>query len=149
MSSNPTRPVVAPLQIHPFANSTAKLELIHPSSDIDIEEEARLYDELLSNTGENASIVRMSSLPAVSHNLTMKQRTSTRFRPSGSPGPPSIFSKDIYLGDNTGNSSSLAFARDVRISGWTNVGEGNTSRSPTFKQGMGMGGGVYVGKLSP
>jgi len=124
MSPNATRPVVPPLEIHPFANTTAKLELIHPSSAIDVEEEARLYDELLTNAEENASM--------------------RRFRPSGSPGPPSIFSKDIYLGDNTGNSSSLAFARDVRISGWTNVGEGNTSRSPTLKQGMGMRGGVYV-----
>ena len=37
------------------------------------------------------------------------------------PAPPSIFSKDIFLGDNSGE--SLAFARDVRISGWTNVGD--------------------------
>jgi hypothetical protein len=36
-------------------------------------------------------------------------------------GPPSVFSKDIWLGDNLGE--SLAFARDVEISGWTNVGD--------------------------
>lgn len=38
-------------QVHPFANSTSKLELIPPSlsttvDGIDVEEEARLYDEL-------------------------------------------------------------------------------------------------------
>lgn len=47
-------------------------------------------------------------------------------------GPPSVFSKDIWLGDNLGE--SLAFARDVKISGWTNVGD--------------KPGGGYVGKCS-
>ncbi|KIM88486.1 hypothetical protein PILCRDRAFT_95603 [Piloderma croceum F 1598] len=42
-------------------------------------------------------------------------------RPSSPNGPPSIFSNDIYLGDNSGE--SLAFARDVKISGWTSVGD--------------------------
>lgn len=32
-----------------------------------------------------------------------------------------MFSKDIWLGDNLGESP--AFARDVKISGWTNVGD--------------------------
>ena len=36
-------------------------------------------------------------------------------------GPPSLFSNDIWLGDNLGE--SLAFSRDVKISGWTNVGD--------------------------
>lgn len=42
-------------------------------------------------------------------------------RPASPQGPPSVFSNDIYLGDNSGE--SLAFARDVRISGWTSVGD--------------------------
>jgi len=42
-------------------------------------------------------------------------------RPDSPPGPPSIISKEIWLGDNSGE--SLAFARDVNISGWTNVGD--------------------------
>jgi len=32
-----------------------------------------------------------------------------------------VFSNDIWLGDNLGE--SLAFAKDVKISGWTNVGD--------------------------
>lgn len=33
---------------HPFANTTSKLEIVKPSTsgDIDVEEEAKLYDEL-------------------------------------------------------------------------------------------------------
>lgn len=42
-------------------------------------------------------------------------------RPSSPRAAASIFSKDIWLGDNLGE--SLAFARDVRISGWTSVGD--------------------------
>ena len=35
--------------------------------------------------------------------------------------PPSIFSNDIWLGDNSGASS--LFAREVEIRGWTSVGD--------------------------
>jgi len=42
-------------------------------------------------------------------------------RPRSPLGPPSIFSREIWLDDNCGD--SLAFARDVKISGWTNVGD--------------------------
>jgi hypothetical protein len=41
-----------------------------------------------------------------------------------------MFSNDIWLGKNSGE--SLAFAQDVKISGWTNVG--NSKR-----------GGAYIG----
>ena len=47
-------------------------------------------------------------------------------------GPPSVFSNDIFLGDNSGE--SLAFARDVKISGWTSVGD--------------QLGGAYIGKCA-
>ena len=35
--------------------------------------------------------------------------------------PPSIFSNDIWLGDNSG--ASGLFAREVEIRGWTSVGD--------------------------
>ena len=35
--------------------------------------------------------------------------------------PPSVFSDDIWLGDNSGSSS--LFAREVEIRGWTSVGD--------------------------
>jgi hypothetical protein len=35
--------------------------------------------------------------------------------------PPSVFSNDIWLGDNCGESA--VFAREVQISGWTSVGD--------------------------
>ncbi|KAF8975355.1 hypothetical protein BDQ17DRAFT_272399 [Cyathus striatus] len=43
--------------------------------------------------------------------------------------PASIFSKDIYLADNTGNPSG-AFMCDVRITGWSQVGELDSKKSP-------------------
>ncbi|KAH7885697.1 Phox-like protein [Phlebopus sp. FC_14] len=81
---------------HPFRNATGLLVVI--PNKIDVEEESRLYDELCDEP-----------LPS---------RASA---PRSSPGPPSIFSHDIWLGDNSGESRS--FARDVKISGWTNVGD--------------------------
>ena len=48
-------------------------------------------------------------------------------RVAGSPelckrnAPPSIFSDDIWLGDNSG--ASTLFARQVEIRGWTSVGD--------------------------
>jgi hypothetical protein len=49
--------------------------------------------------------------------------STQRTRPGSTPqtGPPSVFSNDIFLGDNSGE--SLAFARDVKIGGWTSVGD--------------------------
>lgn len=46
-------------------------------------------------------------------------RPSTR--PKSPQEPPSIFSRDIWLNDNSG--TSLAFARNVHIAGWTSVGD--------------------------
>ncbi|KAF8066737.1 Phox homologous domain-containing protein [Lyophyllum atratum] len=84
---------------HPFANSKNLLEIIPDK--IDIEEESRLYDELAYDNDYESR--PMPSMP-------------TSFQ-----GPPSIFSKDIWMDDKTGE--ALAFARDVSISGWTNVGD--------------------------
>ncbi|KAJ7171422.1 Phox homologous domain-containing protein [Mycena filopes] len=71
---------------HPFAHTTSRLEII--PAGIDVEEESRLYDDLV-------------------------------FSPVA---PPSVFSNDIWLGDNTGGASAV-FAREVQISGWTSVGD--------------------------
>jgi hypothetical protein len=49
--------------------------------------------------------------------------------------PQSIFSADIYLSDNTGRAPALAFAQDVRVAGWTTVGDG---------AGRKKGSGAYV-----
>ncbi|KAI3619203.1 px domain protein [Moniliophthora roreri] len=86
-----------PIQ-HPFANSTSRLEVI--PNKIDIEEESRLYDQLCYD--ESARGPRPES-PQIEL-------------------APSIFSREsIWLGDNIGE--SMTFARDVKISGWTNVGD--------------------------
>ncbi|TFK67820.1 Phox-like protein [Pluteus cervinus] len=84
---------------HPFASSTARLEVL--PSHIDVEEEARLYEQLCSEGAEYSRVhpVRSDS-PSI---------------------PPSVFSKDIWLDDHSGE--SRAFARDVKIGGWTNVGD--------------------------
>jgi len=82
---------------HPFQNTTGLLVVI-PDDGIDVEEESRFYDELCDEP-DAAS------------------RASIRFSQSA----PSVFSHDIWLGDNSGESRT--FARDVQINGWTNVGD--------------------------
>ena len=54
-------------RIHPFASSTAKLEILQSSANsdmIDVEEEARLYDELCRNYEEDTDSV---SFPFFNH----------------------------------------------------------------------------------
>ncbi|KAF7292195.1 PX domain protein [Mycena indigotica] len=89
-----TRPLPPPLPLHPFAHSSARIEVL--PAGIDIEEEARLYEDIVFD-----------------------ESPITPRHPS--PGPPSIFSNDIWLGDNIGESA--AFARAVEIGGWTSVGD--------------------------
>lgn len=36
-------------------------------------------------------------------------------------GAPSVFSNDIWLADNSGESQ--AFAREVKVAGWSSVGD--------------------------
>ncbi|KAJ7192108.1 Phox-like protein [Mycena pura] len=86
-----------PRPLHPFAHTTSRIEVI--SAGIDVEEEARLYDDI-------------DETPTTPHPPR---------RPYSPPGPPSVFSNDIWLGDNVGESST--FARGVQISGWTSVGD--------------------------
>ncbi|KAG9318959.1 Phox-like protein [Chiua virens] len=82
---------------HPFRNATGLLVLLPDK--IDVEEESRFYDQPCDEPDGGAS------------------RSSIHL----SLGPPSVFSHDIWLGDSLGESG--AFARDVRISGWTHVGD--------------------------
>ncbi|KAG5351962.1 hypothetical protein C0989_004365 [Termitomyces sp. Mn162] len=102
-SAPPSQPV------HPFANSKSFLEII--PNGIDIEEESRLYDELVqASQFSNDQEFDRRSVASAPGSLDFQR-------------PPSVFSKDIWLDDNTGSGSSLAFAQDVRINGWTSVGD--------------------------
>ncbi|KAJ7634013.1 hypothetical protein B0H17DRAFT_1164134 [Mycena rosella] len=82
---------------HPFSKHS-RLEIL--PNHIDVEEESRLYDDLVFDESPTEPRPRARSF---------------------SPGPPSVFSHDIWLGDNSG--ASAAFAREVSISGWTSVGD--------------------------
>ncbi|KAF8975306.1 hypothetical protein BDQ17DRAFT_276027 [Cyathus striatus] len=107
---------------HPFANSTAKLEVLKNGGEIDVE---RNQGCMMRFMGRGMGMMMFSHHPQHS-----PQGTSSA----------SIFSKDIYLADNTGNSSG-AFARDVRITGWSQVGELDSRKSPRLGS---MSSGAYV-----
>ncbi|PFH49840.1 hypothetical protein AMATHDRAFT_146695 [Amanita thiersii Skay4041] len=95
---------VTPTFQHPFANTTGKLQVIHDNGKIDVEEEARLYESLVTN---------QDAPPYTPFHVTPR---------SLSPSiPASVYSKDIWLDDNSGASSG--FAQDVDITGWTSVGD--------------------------
>ena len=66
-------------------------------------------------------------------------------RPRSIP-PESIFSADIFLADNTSSTSSLLFAQNVRISGWSTVGDavGGTGKALLSSIVIGKGAGAYV-----
>ena len=46
----------------------------------------------------------------------------------------SVFTADVYLSYNTSNAPTLAFAQDVRVAGWTTVGDwaGRKNGSGTY-----------------
>ncbi|KAF8956778.1 hypothetical protein BDZ97DRAFT_1849600, partial [Flammula alnicola] len=161
-SRKPQRPSEPELQpqadpVHPFAHSTAKLELIPTTTNADginVEEESRLYDDLCrtyeDETDEfsrtNTPVYHGSRSTGQSHPSKLSKSRLNTSTPRSAPPPPrslppqSIFSADIFLADNTGTSSSShvsqLFAQDVRISGWTTVGDG------AGKPGKGVG--AYV-----
>ncbi|KAJ7302500.1 Phox homologous domain-containing protein, partial [Mycena albidolilacea] len=87
-----------PSNRYPLAHSTGRLEII--PTGIDVEAESRLYDDLVFDASP------------------IEPRPK---RPYSPVAPPSVFSNDIWLGDNCGESA--AFAREVQISGWTSVGD--------------------------
>ncbi|KAJ7439769.1 Phox homologous domain-containing protein [Mycena latifolia] len=91
-------PPSPPTPHNPFSKNS-RLEIL--PNRIDVEEESRLYDDLVFDESP------------------IEPRPPPR---SYSPiAPPSVFSHDIWLGDNSGESA--AFAREVKISGWTSVGD--------------------------
>ncbi|PPR05201.1 hypothetical protein CVT24_010301 [Panaeolus cyanescens] len=131
-SSTPGRTI----PVHPFANSTAKLEVLISNPDkIDVEEEARLYDELCrtyENDTEDFSGNTTPASGAVISNKPNSKLVKPKPPPPIRPPPPeSIFSADIFLADNTGRSHSGAFAQDVQIPGWTMVGDAITTPTGT------------------
>ncbi|EKM50324.1 uncharacterized protein PHACADRAFT_264933 [Phanerochaete carnosa HHB-10118-sp] len=91
-------------------SSTSLIEVLPEG--IDVEEEARLYEELCDSPIEPASDSELSG----SNPRTRRRRSR----------PESIISHEpsIWLSDNTGpQSPTLTFARDVQITGWTMVGD--------------------------
>ncbi|CCL98553.1 uncharacterized protein FIBRA_00553 [Fibroporia radiculosa] len=86
----------SPSITHPFENAQGLLVILPDK--IDVEEEARLYEELCDTP------------------INIPPR-----RPASPVHAPSVFSRDIWLGDNSGE--SLAFAREVEVVGWTSVGD--------------------------
>ncbi|KIY67921.1 Phox-like protein [Cylindrobasidium torrendii FP15055 ss-10] len=96
---------VTPTMAHPFAHTKARLEII--PNKIDIEEESRLYDALCENDDYSFGIRREPRV-SLDYNASLFSRES----------------QSIWLADNVGESAT--FARDVKISGWTSVGDAGT-----------------------
>jgi len=115
-SSSPFNAAVTTQPIHPFANSKNLLVIIPDVA------ESRLYDELCD---VRSSLIHSTRHESPSTCTLLQDQADHGSIPQAGPssprGSPSVFSKDIWLGDNSGE--SLAFARDVRISGWTSVGD--------------------------
>ncbi|KAI5897178.1 uncharacterized protein SCHCODRAFT_02616900 [Schizophyllum commune H4-8] len=101
---------------HPFAGAS-KIEVLHDRGVIDVEEEVRAYAALRRAASEDAMHERFlgpSRANTTSNTFSVRPRRRPR---SPSPAPTSI-----VLADHSGESA--AFARDVRIPGWTCVGAG-------------------------
>ncbi|KDN42469.1 hypothetical protein RSAG8_06786, partial [Rhizoctonia solani AG-8 WAC10335] len=90
---------------HPFAQTSGLVQIIPPTIHDLIEEEARLWDEFPTDDGCQSRV-----------------NTSGRVSPPGSMANRSVFSNDIWLGDNCGN-ADRTFARDVQLVGWASVGD--------------------------
>ncbi|TDL21902.1 Phox-like protein [Rickenella mellea] len=91
--------------VHPFKNSKSLLIVI-PNDRIDVEAESAFYDDFCLDGVDSRSHL---------------SRRRSRSAPPSPRDAPSVFSNDIWLGDNSGESN--AFARDVTITGWTSVGD--------------------------
>ncbi|PPQ97317.1 hypothetical protein CVT26_006635 [Gymnopilus dilepis] len=122
-------------------DESPRLELLPTPSGIDVEEEARLYEELIRSSEDRLS-TSTGSFPQIRPTHRPRQR-------SRSLPPESIFSADIFLVDNTGHAPSDApplFAQDVQISGWSIVGDGapKLGSGTKGKKGPSIGGGAYV-----
>ncbi|KIJ55837.1 hypothetical protein M422DRAFT_24343 [Sphaerobolus stellatus SS14] len=83
---------------HPFANAKGLLVVI-PQDRVDVEEESAFYEEFEEqNFGRSAPTCKSPTLDS-----------------------RSLISGEIWLGDSQGESSG--FTKDVRICGWTSVGD--------------------------
>ncbi|KAH9914509.1 Phox-like protein [Epithele typhae] len=94
------------------SESSGKNMLVLIPDSIDVEEEARFYDDI------SASTTGQDIYPYGQHSPTHSSPESPTF---GAHETQSVFSKDIWLGDSRGESA--AFARDVEVPGWTSVGD--------------------------
>ncbi|KAG8878045.1 hypothetical protein FRB97_002832 [Tulasnella sp. 331] len=83
----------------PELASSGLLQVI-PHTGFDVEEDAALYSEFQTSSPESATL----ELPR-----------------QGREATPSVFSHDIWLEDKTGEKTT--FATDVKINGWTSVGD--------------------------
>jgi len=152
-SSSQDAPPIDDAHYHPFASSTAKLELLPPdsltASGIDVEAEARLYDQLCEEyesevrsqvrfDSTNNSVGRTNFAPEIAESQ-FETNFTNEFRRSG---PESIVS--IFISDNTGASGT--FAADVQISGWMTVAGDKVPSLERGKSMKGLGAGAYVGK---
>ncbi|KAG9122529.1 hypothetical protein FRC07_001048 [Ceratobasidium sp. 392] len=91
--------------VHPFAQSNGLVQIIKPTVNDLIEEEARFWDEFTTDDGTRSAA-----------------NTSGRISPPGSVANRSVFSNDIWMDDNSGN-ADRTFARDVQLVGWASVGD--------------------------
>ncbi|QRW03379.1 hypothetical protein RhiLY_02378 [Ceratobasidium sp. AG-Ba] len=100
------RPSSAPAPSHPFAQASGLVQIIRPTTQDMIEEEARFWDDFTTDDGNRSGA-----------------NTSGRISPPNSSAARSVFSNDIWLDDNSGNDADRTFARDVQLVGWASVGD--------------------------
>ncbi|KAH9935082.1 Phox-like protein [Amylocystis lapponica] len=115
------QPPLSPAPHRPFEHATGLLVVIPDK--IDVEEEARLYEDLCDVSMMSCSCTCASrDFTGTQSPITPGPPSAARGSPPHSPrDAPSVFSRDIWLGDNSGESHG--FARSVEIGGWTSVGD--------------------------
>ncbi|KDQ11899.1 hypothetical protein BOTBODRAFT_34977 [Botryobasidium botryosum FD-172 SS1] len=99
---------------HPFQNTNELITVIPKSTSDLITEESQLYDEFPSDD-ESTPVTP----PAMGRPSKPVRRKSHHSR--ASVDSRSVFSNDIFLSNNLGE--SRAFARRVTVPGWTSVGD--------------------------
>ena len=96
-----------PSTSHPLSNRSIRLAAIQDEDDENYLQILKRHERRVLGNSQRSfrnTERRASSLELAKHNA-----------------PPSIFSNDIWLGDNSG--ASGLFAREVEIRGWTSVGD--------------------------
>ncbi len=109
---------------YPLSARKGLIEVIHDGK-IDVEEEERFYRQFdLVRYFHCEDVSRIDWMLLQDNRddvLLLRPNRHSFIRPEPPQRPSSIFSNDIWLGDNSGESSN--FARGVSITGWTNVGD--------------------------